>query len=120
MRHVILIITAVLLIAFIPAASNTYAQKAPQFEPPQIISAADVVYPITSVSWGTVVLEVSLDANGNVESVKVIRGIPSLTETALTAVKKWKFRPAKLDGRPIPSKLPVAFAFVPPNVGPRV
>ncbi|HEV2288185.1 MAG TPA: energy transducer TonB [Candidatus Acidoferrales bacterium] len=119
MRRIILFATVVLLSALAPAALNAQAQKRPEFEPPQILMTADVVYPITSVSWGTVVLEVNISANGNVESVKVIRGIPSLTETALTAVKKWKFRPAKFDGRAVPSKLPVAFAFVPPNVGPR-
>jgi len=119
MRRVTLLATVVFLFALAPAASNAQAQKQPEFEPPQILTAADVVYPITSVSWGTVVLEVSIDAHGNVASVKVIRGIPSLTETALAAVKRWKFRPAKFNGHPIPSKLPVAFAFVPPNVGPR-
>ena len=113
MRRVTLLATVVFLLALAPAASNAQAQKQPEFEPPQILTAADVVYPITSVSWGTVVLEVSIDAHGNVASVKVIRGIPSLTETALAAVKKWKFKPYIMNGRAASVQTQLTLTFKP-------
>jgi len=75
---------------------------------------------LQSVASGTVVLEVALDEAGKISDVRVVRGIASLTEPAERSVRQWKFRPAKMDGKPLPSKIPVAFSFVPPNVGPRL
>jgi TonB family protein len=96
------------------------AQTTPKYEPPSVISTAEALYPLNSVASGTVVLEVDLDKRGSIDSVKVLRGIPSLTGPAITAVKKWKFGAAKLDGYGIDSTIPVAFTFVPPNTGPRI
>jgi TonB family protein len=44
---------------------------------------------------GTVRLEVTISAKGNVESAKVLGGNPILAESAVTAVKKWKYSPAE-------------------------
>ena len=92
----------------------------PQFDPPTVTSAAEAIYPLQSVASGTVVLEVSLDETGKITDVRVVRGIPSLTESAERSIQQWKFRSALLDGKPVQSKMAVAFSFVPPNVGPRV
>jgi TonB family protein len=40
---------------------------------------------------GTVKLEVTINAKGTVDSVKVVGGNPILAESAVTAVKKWKY-----------------------------
>jgi TonB family protein len=40
---------------------------------------------------GTVKLEISIKSNGNVDSAKVLGGNPILAESAVTAVKKWKY-----------------------------
>ncbi len=40
---------------------------------------------------GTVRLEVTITPQGNVESARVLGGNPILAESAVTAVKKWKF-----------------------------
>jgi TonB family protein len=81
------------------------------FEPVQVLQVVDPVYPRASVACGVVILKVTVSAAGEVESTKVIRGIPSLTQAAERAVKQWKFRPAKLDGSPVRSFLVVSFAF---------
>ncbi len=94
--------------------------EAPRFDPPAVMSAAEAIYPLQSVASGTVVLEVSLDDTGKIIDVRVVRGIPSRTEPAERSVQKWKFQPALLNGKPVQSKMVVAFSFVPPNVGPRV
>jgi TonB family protein len=44
---------------------------------------------------GTVRLEVTISAKGVVESAKVVGGNPILAESAVTAVKKWKYSPAE-------------------------
>jgi TonB family protein len=51
---------------------------------------------------GTVVLDAVIDEKGNVTDIKVLQGLMSgLDESTIKAVKKWKFRPATLDGRPV-------------------
>jgi len=51
---------------------------------------------------GVVVLECVISKRGNVTSVKVLRGMPlGLTEAAVSAVKKWKFKPSTLNGKPV-------------------
>jgi len=86
-------------------------EKPPQFEPAEVISAANTYYPPLSVAFGTVVLQVTIGESGQIEEVKVIRHIPSLTEEAMRSVKQWKFKPAMLDGKPVRSKMAVAFTF---------
>jgi TonB family protein len=46
-------------------------------------------------------LEVTVDEQGNVQAVRIIRGHPFLDETAVEAVKKWRFTPTYLNGIPI-------------------
>lgn len=94
--------------------------ESPRFDPPAVISAVEAIYPLQSVASGTVVLEVALDDRGEITAVRVVRDIPSLTEPAQRSIRQWKFRPAQLDGKPVDSKMAVAFSFVPPNVGPRI
>jgi hypothetical protein len=91
-----------------------------RFDPPSVVTATEAVYPLQSVVSGTVVLEVSLDDAAKITDIRVVRGIASLTEPAERSVREWTFQAAKLDGKPVSSKIAVAFSFVPPNVGPRI
>ncbi len=51
---------------------------------------------------GIVVVEAIIDKNGNVDNVKVIKGLPAgLSEEAEKAVRRWKFRPGTLNGEPV-------------------
>ena len=104
-------------------STGVFQQKTNQetlpYEPPTVVSASEAVYPITSVASGTVVLEAALDDGGAITSVRVVRGIPSLTEEAVRTLRQWKFQPARLNNHPIASKVPVGFVFVPPSFGPR-
>ena len=120
MRTLVLWICVFGVSAGICAAQSKMKQIPVRFDPPLIVSSVEAAYPIQSVASGTVVLEVSIDENAKITNVRVVHGIPSLTEPAELSVKQWKFAPARLDGKPVPSKIAVAFSFVPPNVGPRV
>jgi protein TonB len=52
---------------------------------------------------GIVIVEAIIDEHGNVDNVKVIKGLPmGLSEEAVAAVRKWKFRPGTLGGEPVP------------------
>jgi TonB family protein len=47
---------------------------------------------------GRVQVDVTIDADGNVESVRIVTGNSMLTPSVVTAVKKWKFTPFTRDG----------------------
>jgi protein TonB len=50
----------------------------------------------------TVILEVIIDTQGNVGSVRALQEQPyGLTESAIKSVKSWTFKPATLDGKPV-------------------
>ena len=62
------------------------------------------VYPQEARSTGktgTVILKVVILADGRVTDVKVMRGDEPFVSAALTAVKTWKFEPARYKGQPI-------------------
>jgi protein TonB len=51
---------------------------------------------------GVVVVEAIIDKHGNVDRVKVVKGLPmGLSESAVNAVRRWKFRPGTQAGRPV-------------------
>ena len=62
---------------------------------------------------GTVVLEVRIEASGEVAEARVFRsaGCPELDEAALDAVRKARFEPARIGGVPVESTVlqPVVF-----------
>ncbi len=51
---------------------------------------------------GVVIVEAIIDKGGNVTNVKVLKPLPmGLDQAAVDAVKKWKFKPATLNGKPV-------------------
>ena len=51
---------------------------------------------------GVVIVEAIIDKQGNVTNVKILKGLPMGLDTAAAdAVKKWKFKPATLNGKPV-------------------
>ena len=51
---------------------------------------------------GVVIVEAVVNKQGEVEQVKVLKGLPmGLSEEAVEAVKKWRFHPGTLNGEPV-------------------
>ena len=50
---------------------------------------------------GQVVLEAIINKQGSVENLRVISGHPLLIQSALDAVKQWKYKPTLLNGEPV-------------------
>jgi len=50
---------------------------------------------------GTVKLEAVIGKQGQVKSIEVIDGHPLLTPTAVESVKKWRYKPTILQGKPV-------------------
>lgn len=72
---------------------------------PEKISGPNPVYPEAARRariQGVVVLECTIGKDGSVQNVKVLRGLAlGLTEAATDAVKKWRFKPSTLNGKPV-------------------
>lgn len=79
--------------------------------PPQIVSASYAIYPSNALATGTVVLSLRIDKSGNATQVKVVHGVPPLTDAAMTAVRQWGFQPATFGGRPVAGRICIAFVF---------
>jgi protein TonB len=60
---------------------------------------------------GTVILEATVDTQGRVEAVRVLRSVGLLDDAAVAAVRQWRYRPLTLNGLPTPFILTVTVAF---------
>jgi TonB family protein len=81
---------------------------------PRLISSIPVVYPSVAKDshvQGDVVVDTQIDKNGNVAHVKVTSGPMMLRQAALDAVRRWKYQPSTLDGRPVPVEMFVTVKF---------
>jgi periplasmic protein TonB len=79
--------------------------------PPGVVSVAYPDYPVNSVAWGSVLVQVTVNAEGKAESPGVLYGTAPFEDFALKALEKWRFQPATLEGKPVLSQIPIAFVF---------
>jgi protein TonB len=99
--------------------------------PPQLVAATPIrlhsgmtapvkmvdtapVYPAIAQSArveGVVILEAVIDAQGRVESARILRSIPLLDQAALDAVRQWRFTAARLNGDAVPVVMTVTVNF---------
>jgi TonB family protein len=84
-------------------------------KPPKAISTPDPKYPDLPQDAdprGTVVLLIGVNTKGHVGPVRVLRSDESIFEkTAVETVKKWKFKPAQKERRPVPVQITVEMKF---------
>lgn len=77
----------------------------PDVMKPEVVSKQNPSYPAVASAKkieGTVILSLLINERGDVSDVKVLRqagGTSGLNEAAVSAVRKWKFRPAVKDGK---------------------
>lgn len=60
---------------------------------------------------GVVILEATIDAEGNVAAVRILRSIPLLDQAAIDSVRNWKYAPAMLNGAPVSVMMTVTVNF---------
>ena len=60
---------------------------------------------------GVVIIEATIDEQGNVVRTQVLRSIPQLDAAAVDAVRQWKFSPTLLNGVPVPIVMTVTVNF---------
>jgi TonB family protein len=81
---------------------------------PILISSVMPMYPSMARSSGiagNVVLQASISPAGIVVATKVLSGPPVLRQAAVDAVRRWKYRPAMLNGDPVAVDVTVTLAF---------
>jgi protein TonB len=93
------------------------AEPAPGLlESPSVLTRVDPIFPDAARRAGiegTVELEVSIDATGKVTDVEVARGLPfGLSESAVDAVRRWTWKPARTASGPVASRKTVRVKFV--------
>ena len=62
---------------------------------------------------GVVILEATIDPEGAVSGVQIVRSVTGLDEAAIAAVRQWRYTPTWLDGEPVPVIMTVTVNFQP-------
>ena len=60
---------------------------------------------------GNVVLHAIIDKDGNVAQLEVVSGHPLLVNSALEAVKQWRYKPTMLNGEPVEVDTTITVSF---------
>ena len=83
-------------------------------KPAKLLKSVPPVYPEIARNQhvsGNVQIDALIDPDGNVSSMKVLSGPTLLHQSALSALKQWKYQPAELDGKPTAMHLTVTIQF---------
>ena len=67
--------------------------------------------PLAARKEGLVILEALIGEDGTVRDVKVLRRAPLFEESAIAAVRQWRFSPTLLNGEPVPVVMTVTVGF---------
>jgi TonB family protein len=85
-----------------------------QIQAPALVVRVEPEYPWMAVAagvQGSVILEATVNEEGRVESVSVLRSIPLLDRPAIKAVEQWRYSPLLLNQRPTRFVLTVVLTF---------
>jgi periplasmic protein TonB len=83
-----------------------------------LIKTVQPVYPQTAIEMrieGAVQILATVSKNGDISEAKVLGGDQQLAQAALTAVKKWKYKPYLLNGEPVDIQTEITVNFKLPN-----
>jgi TonB family protein len=64
---------------------------------------------------GNVVIDATVTAQGQVDEVKLVSGDAMLAAAALDAVRRWRYTPYSLNGKPIPKQTRITVSFIAPQ-----
>ena len=94
--------------------AHTNRQSAAASTQPISVSAVLPGYPLIAKNQhleGDVRVDAVIDVNGRVTATKAVSGPVLLQQAAVDALRQWKYRPATLNGKPVPMHLSVTIRF---------
>lgn len=100
-----------------PSSQGAVIDVGPGVAPPQAIFTPDPDYPLSVRKGkhkiqGICVLGLTVDEHGSVRDVHVTRSLDKrLDQTAIDALKQWKFKPATKDGKPVAVRTSASVEF---------
>jgi TonB family protein len=80
----------------------------------QLLHRVSPVYPAQARVMrleGTVVLAAAIMEDGSVNDIRVVEGSPTLAQSAVEAVKHWRYKPFELDGKPVKNEIRINVDF---------
>ncbi len=84
-------------------------------EKPEVVKKITPTYPriyLLAGIEGEVFVHATIDENGKVEKVEVVKATDKeFGPAAVDAIKQWKFKPATLDGKPIKTEVTIPVKF---------
>ena len=95
-------------------AAHRNTQSAAASTQPISVSAVLPGYPLLAKNQhleGDVRLDAVIDVNGRVTAAKAASGPVLLQQAAVDALRQWRYRPATLNGKPVPMHLSVTIRF---------
>lgn len=98
-----------------PSQVQPISKSDPAFYPPVVNTATFAPYPAKAKTQGAVILNITLDTNGNAAQVATLRDVPPLTASVTSSLKNWNFSAATYEGNAIQSHMIVAFVFRSPS-----
>jgi protein TonB len=84
------------------------------FVAPRLIKRVDAVYPDVAAADrvnGDVVMKSTIAADGTVQNIQVVHGLPQLIRIAVHAYSQWRFEPARINGVASPLELITTMHF---------
>ncbi|MBZ5700381.1 MAG: energy transducer TonB [Acidobacteriia bacterium] len=98
-----------------PAAkAKTPVRIGGRVRPPRALLKTAPDYPVLARSahiQGDVIIDATIDAQGNVVDARVVSGHPLLYDAAMNAVRMWKYEPTYLNDEPVPVLMNVTVSF---------
>lgn len=92
----------------------------PDVQERKLMQRVQVVYPQRALAArisGSVRLTALIDKNGEATELHLLSGHPLLVRAAAEAVRKWRYRPTYIGGRPVDVLTTVEVPFVLPDSG---
>jgi len=109
-RHAVYIANEPPFTPIFPAKESAETRRG--FVAPGILSISYAGYPASTIAMGALVVQANVKPDGSVGGVSVVRDLPGgFGPLAIKAAKHWEFQAALRDGRPVPSKVAIAFVF---------
>lgn len=97
-----------------PPPTKTAIRLHSGITPPQRLVNVAPIYPTIALQVrkeGIVIIDATIDEQGNVTETRILRSIPLLDEAAVAAVRQWKFSPTLLNGVAVPIVMTVTVNF---------